>query len=97
MQNRMWEQANARKRNKKVRGQKSAAIIGMDGELEYLIKAWKQACKGLENTEAVGAITVRVQGNCRRKHWELGKCGISGSCVQDGREPTWKEKDRIRW
>jgi len=30
----------------------------MDGELEYLIKAWKRVCTSLQNTEAVGAITV---------------------------------------
>ena len=48
----------------------------MDGELEYLIRAWKQVWKSLQNIEAVGAITVEdaetsVQENCRRKHWEL--------------------------
>ena len=49
----------------------------MDGELEYLIRAWKQVWKSLQNAEAVGAVTVEdaetsVQGNCRTKHWELG-------------------------
>ena len=33
-------------------------IIRMDGELEYLIKAWKWVCTSLQNTEAMGAITV---------------------------------------
>ena len=30
-------------------------MIGMDIELEYLIKAWKQVWISLQNTEAVGA------------------------------------------
>jgi len=34
------------------------AMIGMDGELEYLIKAWKRVLKSFQNTEAVGAVTV---------------------------------------
>jgi hypothetical protein len=34
------------------------AMIGMDGQLEYLFKARKRVCKSLQTAEAVGAITV---------------------------------------
>jgi hypothetical protein len=72
----------------------------MDGELEYLIKAWKRVCKCLRNAEAVGAITVEdAKTSVQRLQEEtLGarNCGISGSCV-DGREPTrnWKRQDSL--
>jgi hypothetical protein len=68
----------------------------MDGELEYLIKAWKRVWESLHNAEAVGAITVEdAKTSVQRLQEEtLGarNCGISGSCV-DGREPTqnWKK------
>ena len=39
--------------------EKWAAVIGMDGKLEYLIKTWKQICISLWNTEPVGAVTVK--------------------------------------
>src|SRR5579859_6578666 len=69
------------------------AMIGMDGELEYLIKAWKRVWKSFQNAEAVGAVTVEdVKTSVQRLREEtLGarNCGISGSL--DGREPTWKE------
>ena len=70
-------------------------MIGMDGELEYLIKAWKRVWESLQNAEAVGAITVEdAKTSAQRLQEEtLGarNCGISGSL--DGREPTrnWKK------
>ena len=59
------------------------AMIGMDGELEYLIKAWKRVWKSFQNAEAVGAVTVEETLGARN-------CGISGSL--GGREPTWNKK-----
>jgi hypothetical protein len=64
-------------------------------ELEYLIRAWKQVCKSLQNAEAMGAVTVEdAKTSVQRLQEEtLGAqdCGISGSL--DGREPTrnWKK------
>ena len=69
-------------------------MIGMDGELEYLIKAWKRVWKSFQNAEAVGAVTVEdVKTSVQRLQEEtLGarNCGISGSL--GGREPTWNKK-----
>ena len=70
------------------------AMIGMDGELEYLIKAWKRVCKSLQNAEAVGAITVErckdigATGSSElQNQWEL--CGWKGTNSE-------LEKDKIR-
>ena len=71
-----------------------AAMIGMGGELEYLIKAWKRVWKSFQNAEAAEAVTVEdVKTSVQRLQEEtLGarNCGISGSL--DGREPTWNKK-----
>src|SRR5579859_1270804 len=70
------------------------AMIGMNGELDYLIKAWKRAWKSFQNAEAVGAVTVEdVKTSVQRLQEETPgarNCGISGSL--DGREPTWNRK-----
>src|SRR5579859_6140046 len=69
-------------------------MIGMNGELESLIKAWKRAWKSFQNAEAVRAITVEDVKTWVQRLWgeTLGarNCGISGSL--DGREPTWNRK-----
>jgi len=78
-------------------GAKRVAVIGMDRELEYLIRAWKWVCKSLQNVEAVGAIIVRVQGNCRRKHWELGMRNQRELCGWKGTNSKERKKDKTRW
>ena len=64
----------------------------MNRELEYLVRVY---------TDAVGVRTVKgfvrkasawVQGNCRRKHWELGI--VESVEARDGREPTRKRNKR---
>jgi len=70
---------------------KRAAVIRMDRELEYLIKAWKRVCKGLRNAEAVGAVTVESVQRLQEETLGAQNCGISGSL--DGREPTWNWKN----
>ena len=78
-------------KKKSLKRKWAVAVIGMDRELEYLIKAWKRVCKSLQNAEAVGAVTVEdAKTSVQRLQEEtLGArdCGISGSL--DGREPTW--------
>ena len=73
------------------------AMIGMDKELEYLIKAWKRVRINLRNTERVGAGNgERMQ---RRQHkktlWEetlRRRLKTQSVGAMDGREPTWKRK-----
>src|ERR1700733_13082730 len=66
------------------------AMIGMDGELEYLIKAWKRVWESLHNAEAVGAVTVEDAKTsckgCRRKHWELGIAESVGTVWMEGNQ-----------
>src|SRR5271170_2474805 len=64
-------------------------------------QSWNTSWTSFRNTEATGAITVRVQGNCRRKHWsselrnqwELGWKGTNGKrqdSLVENRHKQWE-------
>ena len=72
------------------------AMIGMDKELEYLIKTWKRVRISLRSTERAGN-GERMQRRQHKKNlWEKTlrrRLKTQSVGAMDGREPT---KDKIR-
>jgi len=60
--------------------------------LEYLVRVYTDAVRAETVKGFARKASARVQGNCRRKHWELRIAESVGA--MDRREPTWKKNKR---